>query len=434
VAPVALGLFVLAGFWGYREHAQKQALLIKAENQYQRAFHDLAYQVDQLHHELGKALVINSWQQRIPCLNHIWRLSYAAQADVGQLPMSLMPMHQTQEFLHRVGKFSFETAVRSNRQPLTADQWNTLQSLYRQSGQISASLQRVQAGVLNDGLRWTVAEAALNNPGKQDNQIVDGFRVMEEQVSHFPEGKWGPVSNKLQTRISIQTENLNGPVINPQTAARKTAEFLGARTTRGIVVQSNGRGAQYPSYTITANVPGVPRDTVHLGMTQKGGVVTWFMNHRPVGAQRIDMDQANRMSLQWLRAHGFRNMALLDADQYGNVAVLEYVYKQGDVYIYPDKVNTRVALDNGEIVGLVAKDYVFHHRTRSIPAPRLTPAEAKQRVSPRLAVKEQRLVLMENDRGQEVLAYEFLGTMDNATYRVYVNAQNGEEEGVERMR
>ncbi|SID72106.1 PSPA12 [Mycobacteroides abscessus subsp. abscessus] len=48
IAVLALGA-AGAGFWGYQEHREKNAILINAENSYQRAFHDLTYQTDLLH-------------------------------------------------------------------------------------------------------------------------------------------------------------------------------------------------------------------------------------------------------------------------------------------------------------------------------------------------------------------------------------------------
>lgn len=44
------------GYWGYKEHQEKNAVLIRAENSYQRAFHDLAYEVDLLHDKMGQHL------------------------------------------------------------------------------------------------------------------------------------------------------------------------------------------------------------------------------------------------------------------------------------------------------------------------------------------------------------------------------------------
>lgn len=47
-------------YWGYQEHREKNAILLNSENNYQRAFHDLTYQLDLLHDEIGTTLAMNS--------------------------------------------------------------------------------------------------------------------------------------------------------------------------------------------------------------------------------------------------------------------------------------------------------------------------------------------------------------------------------------
>ena len=58
--PVMTLFFIGSMYWGYQEHQQKSSVTIKAENQYQRAFHDLSYHVDQLHREIGNTLAVGS--------------------------------------------------------------------------------------------------------------------------------------------------------------------------------------------------------------------------------------------------------------------------------------------------------------------------------------------------------------------------------------
>ena len=43
------------------------------------------------------------------------------------------------------------------------------------------------------------------------------------------------------------------------------------------------------------------------------------------------------------------------------------------------------------------------------------------------------MAIITNDLGEEVLCYEFFGTMDDDTYRVYINANDGMEEKVEKL-
>src|SRR5690625_2262737 len=88
IAVLSLGIAGTA-FWGYQEHQEKNAVLIQAENTYQRSFHDLSYHMDLLHDKIGTSLAMDSDERLSPQLVEIWRLTSEAQSDVGQLPLSL---------------------------------------------------------------------------------------------------------------------------------------------------------------------------------------------------------------------------------------------------------------------------------------------------------------------------------------------------------
>ncbi len=59
IGVLAIGLAGTA-YWGYTERQEKNAILIHAENNYQRAFNDLAYEMDVLNDKIGTTLAMNS--------------------------------------------------------------------------------------------------------------------------------------------------------------------------------------------------------------------------------------------------------------------------------------------------------------------------------------------------------------------------------------
>ncbi|MFC4768883.1 germination protein YpeB [Effusibacillus consociatus] len=433
VTVAAVLALVLLGFWGYREHQQKQALLLKAENQYQRAFHDLSSNLDLLQDELGKALAMNTQRQLTPCLSNIWRISYVAQSDLGQLPLSLMPFNRTQEFLRDIGEFSYRVAIRDQKkQPLTDDEWKTLQTLYNEANGIEQDLQKLQTNVLTHNLRWMDAELALSQTQKKtDNQIVDGFKTVEKKVSAFPEIQSDTLS-AMKSKDKPHIQNVSGNDVSQEEAAKKAAAFLGKSDTSGITVQKNGKGMQYPAYSVTAQEPNGQK--FYMDMTIKGGHVTWLVKDREVKDPTLDLVSGQQKAEQWLSVRGYTNLTLTKTEQYDNTAIYTFVPKQENVLIYPDTVAVKVALDNGEIIGFNGQDYLFHHKQRTLGKPGLSQEQARKFVSKHTQIQESGLALIEDELGKEVLTYEFIGTMDNDTYKIYINAHNGDEEKVEKLK
>lgn len=203
------------GYWGYREHQEKNAILIQAENNYQRAFHDLANQIDLLHDKLGATLAMNSHASLSPALAEIWKIASEAHSDVGQLPLSLLPFNKTQEFLSQIGEFTYRTAVRDlQEEPLTKEEYKTLQGLYKSAGAIRQELRNVQHLVLENNLRWMDVELALaTNDQKEDNIIIDGFKAVEKMLI------------RSQVRPSLVRHSSAWPTRKKGSSARRAARF-----------------------------------------------------------------------------------------------------------------------------------------------------------------------------------------------------------------
>lgn len=230
IRGIVIGILVLAvagtGYWGYQEHQEKNAVLLNAENNYQRAFHDLTYQVNLLHDKIGSTLAMNSGHSLSPSLADVWRITSEAHSSVGQLPLTLLPFNKTQEFLTNVGNFSYRTAIRDlDKEPLTKQETDTLQSLYKQSGEIKSELRKVQSMALKHNLRWMDVQLALAS-GKEntDNTIIDGFKKVEKTVSGYEEANMGPTMLNQQAKDE-NFKNLTGKTISQQEAMKEARVF-----------------------------------------------------------------------------------------------------------------------------------------------------------------------------------------------------------------
>lgn len=121
--------------------------------------------------------------------------------------------------------------------------------------------------------------------------------------------------------------------------------------------------------------------------------------------------------------------------QYDNTGVFNFVTSENNIRIYPEAIKVEVALDNGNIIGFSAEEYLKSlNDTRKIEKPVLTSEQARAKVNPRFKVMEERQAVIVNDLNKEVLCYEFLGTIEDDTYRIFINAIDGVEEEVEKLK
>ncbi|MNV99018.1 Sporulation protein YpeB [compost metagenome] len=87
------------------------------------------------------------------------------------------------------------------------------------------------------------------------------------------------------------------------------------------------------------------------------------------------------------------------------------------------------------MTGFQASDYVNEHQTaRKLSKPSLSLAQARKKLNSEFKEQYERLALIENDEGKEVLTYEFGGKINGSRYRIYLNADSGLEESIEEIR
>ena len=124
-----------------------------------------------------------------------------------------------------------------------------------------------------------------------------------------------------------------------------------------------------------------------------------------------------------------------ESAQYDSIGVFSYVPNENGILLYPDTLKIKVALDDGQIIGFSAKDFLAAHRKRQVPKPELKEKQAREKINQKVMVQEkQTSAVITNELGEEVLCYEFLGTIDDDTYRMFINASSGMEEKVEKLK
>jgi spore germination protein len=433
ITVLSLGVAGTA-FWGYQEHREKNAILQNAENNYQRAFHDLAYHVDILHDKIGATLAMNSRSSLSPALAEVWRLTSEAHNDVGQLPLTLLPFNKTEEFLAQIGDFSYQAAIRDlDKEPLNEKEYTALQGLYKQAADIQDELRKVQHLVLKNNLRWMDVELAIAT-GKQstDNTIIDGFKTVEKTVEGYSETDFGPAFINMQKKDE-NFKHLKGEKIKKNEAIKTAKKYAALGENVNVKVEENGKGSDYGFFSVTIQNKKDKLET-NMDITKKGGYPIWFLIARDVKNQAISLNDASNKAIQFLKDNGFENLDLFESSQYDNIGVFTFVTNENNIRIYPDAIKVKVALDNGQLIGFSANDYLKSHHTRKLPTPVQTKEQARTKINPNLQVMDDRLVVILNDLNQEVLCYEFMGVLGEDTFRIFINSENGMEEKVEKLK
>ncbi|KRF12174.1 germination protein YpeB [Paenibacillus sp. Soil787] len=435
--PFLLIALIGASVWGYLEHQEKNTILIKAENQYQRAFHDLSFHVDKLHTELGNTLAVNATSEPSyrKGLVNVWRLTSQAQSDITQLPLTLLPFNKTEDFLANMANFSYRMSVRDmTKQPLNEQEIKTLNALYDHSSEITKEIRGVQDKVLTKNLRWMDVEVALASKNEpHDNAIIDGFSTVDKKVGAYEELNWGPGNLNIFSKNDVRV--LSGNDMTADQIKQKAAQFLGLSDTTAMkVVENGGSAPEFQSYSVVVPGGSGSENDIQMDFTKKGGHLIYFMKPRTVKESKFDLRHARDIANEFLDQHEYKDMSAVSYDQYQNIANIIFAKREKDVTIYPQQVSVKVALDTLEVIGVQATDYIYGQKQRTVGQPKMTAAEARKQLSPKMEVTGESLAIIKNELDEEVLCHEFIGKMNNNIYRVYMNSENGMEEKIETIR
>lgn len=417
---------IAAVIWGFTATKSADALEISNENQYNRAFHELVGYVDNIDVLLSKTQLTKSPAQLAKLSSDIFRQSAEAKSCLGQLPTSEVQLDNTSKFLSQVGDYTYVLSQSMiNGEEISQQEYEDLASLAEYAANLRDTLSSIEEQIYSGEIRISdirskkrgnVADAAGNN-------ILEDLEDVEKSFEDYPSLIYdGPFSEHIVNREPEMLKNASE--VSQEQALSKAEELIDSRE---LVFQSLSENTAIPSYTF---VHDNDDNQISISITKKGGYILSYLNNRNVDGEQLDIQEATQKAAQFLQKNGFYSMQDSYYEKSGGIATINFAYTQDNVTCYSDLVKVRVALDNGEILGLETKGYLMNHTERELSAPSLTMEEAQAKISTNLEVKATRLALVPKDSMREVLCYEFTGAFNDRNFIIYVNANNGREEEI----
>ena len=109
---------------------------------------------------------------------------------------------------------------------------------------------------------------------------------------------------------------------------------------------------------------------------------------------------------------------------------INYAYVQDNAVIYPDLIKLKIALDNGEVLGMETTGYLNSHFERDLPNIKVSKEEAKENLNKNLKIMSEGLAVIPTEFKTEIFCWEFKGNVEGKDFLVYINVETGKEEDV----
>ena len=400
-----------------------------SENSYNMAFFELVDYVDSVEIYLAKALVSNSPEHGAETLTYVWREANLAQSYLARLPINSSQLENTAKFLNQVSDYCYSLSRKNiNQEPLTQEELDNLAQLHEYSVELKNTLNQLSEDLNSGRISWGELTKKGSPVFAQEvsNISKDSFSNLEENFHEYAGLIYDGAFSEHMT--NPERKGLIGNDIDEETAKQKAIEFLGKENIKDI--KSNGltQNANIQSYdfSVTKNDGG----NAWIAISQRGGHVVFSNSTRDVKTEVISQEQANEIGLKFLESREIYNMKPTYYLKQNGIVTINYAYTQDNVVVYSDLVKLKVALDNGEILGIETTGYLNSHEERKFVTPKISIDEARNKINKNIEITSEGMAMIPTEYQTEILCWEFKGNVDDRQFLVYINVETGKEEDV----
>lgn len=417
-------LLIVIAILGYNLYEQKNKYATITENDYNKAFYELVDYVQNVKTYLAKTMVSKTAEHGAEMLTHVWRESNLAQSYLGMLPIESQELESTEKFLNQISEFSYSLSRKTiEGNELSDDDMSKIKELYNYSNDLSNTLNEMSDELNNGILKWA---DLMKNTESSEIAEVSGFDVVEDNFHEFTGLIYDGAFSEHIT--NSEKKGLIGEDIDEEIAKQKAEEFIGKdkiKKTKSNGYVENGDIPVY-RFEITTN----EEQNIGISISKKGGHVVFLNYNRDVTEEKISPEEAVQKGKEYLNNKGFPNMQETYYLKENGFITVNYAYKQNNVVIYPDLIKVKIALDNGEIIGLESTGYLNNHYERNISKNLISIEDAKKQLTNNIEIKSEGLAIIPTEWNTEILCYEFKGKVEDIDFIAYINAETGEEEDI----
>lgn len=407
-AAFSLALLIALGF-GIHAHREKKAYQARLEQVYEGAVLSALRQMEDMQLSIYKALLSQDGGRQGRYLSQVSTGADQVQRSLSLLPLSHGETARAVKFANQLSDYAAHLIALENITPSQADQLLLL---------IAACDQSTRA--LQEREREMVSRAAAGEdafyPGDDESTGYDS------QVSYPSLIYDGPFSDGADE----EDIPVLGTEITREQAHHIARDFVGADRVSAVAPGAD-MGGSIPCYGVTIHLS--DQVTLEAAVTVEGGKILWMAPDTADFAREKSLEECRQSALAFLTSRGYENMRPTYFQAYEGVMVISFAPVQGDALLYPDLIKVQLRMDNGQVVGWEARNFLSHHHPRGPLIPALTMEEAQGMVSDRLKIDACRLCLIPKNQ-KEILCYEFQGDFQGHTYLVYINGNTGEQEEI----
>lgn len=382
------------------------------ERTYEQNVYDLGDNLENLEIDLSKLMISGDGDLTAMLLTDVYSRAIAAERALSTLPVDYHESENAAAFLNKVADFgiSYQRAIVEKRD--CESYKNVAESLYDTARTVNTQVKEYTNAIARHELDIRKITAARPY----------SYRLQGKAIAHnaieYPELIYdGPFSDARKEEVYELLRNEPAVTLKEaEEAAIAAIPDIGTKR-----VKSVGKSEGEPLYELA--LYGEKADA-YVQVSERGGRVIGVSVVRDLGRVLVGEESAKELAAAYAQKLGYDVQPIWYLAA-GGAAYVNLAPVVDGTVLYTDLVKVKVALDNGDILGLEAKNYCLNHCDRDLTIS-LNRAAATELVDDRLSVSSVRgaLIPLENDKTR--LCLEVAAEYKGIDYFIYLDGKTGE--------
>lgn len=408
VCIIALGFMLFLK----RYKIQKQ----EVQDGYNKSMYDFVANVNNIENEMLKLRLTTNDTYTMTTLASIFAKANSANSNLDNLPFSSNSISNVSRFLNQLSDFSYSLMRDILNGDNISNYKDNIDTLYEKIESLSSVVEDIYVELNTGSIKWNelekIGDEKINNSSAEEevskvNYIGKTFTEYEGIIYD------GAFSNHI---LTLKPAYLTGNTLT----SGEVEDELKKKIDIDDINYKEEQNGRIPLYIYEAKLKNSEAIKI-IYATKEDGKVYQMISDRKCSNESITIEDAKTKAMQFINSLGVDNIVptyYLKAD---NMVTISFAAIQEDVIIYSDLIKVKVALDNGEIMNFEANGYIYNHKEREIN-PLKTVEEAKNILYNEINIESEKLCIIPTDSKDEVLVYEFEGTIEDKKFLIYVNA------------
>ncbi len=410
-------------------YKKSQESILTSENLYNQSLYEVIYYMDNVKNYLAKSTISTGATNGTETLTDLCREAELAQTHLSMLPLQFQQLEKTQKFLNQVSEYSCSLARKTVKgEELNDEDIKKLEELHKYSIEISNIVNQISFDLNAGNMKWSdLIQSEALGYAQQVSSNFNFADALEENLHEYSGLIYdGAYSEHI---VTAEKKAIKGEKISEEEAKNKAREFVGSDAIEEIKnLGLSAEDAAVRAYSFS--IKNKSQEHISISISETGGFIVYMNSDRDVLEEKLSYEEANEKGKEFLAKKGFENMEQTYYLKNEGVITINYAYSQNGVIIYPDLIKVKIALDNGQVLGIETTGYLNNHTERDISKIKISKEKAKEKLNKNLNIQSELMAIIPTEWKTEILCYEFKGKIEDTEYLVYINAETGEEQEI----